>query len=62
MSLNGYLGQTSSLGIIYTVVARGTTILAQFASHHGNFTEVCQQVLELVPAEVDGKLTYAARE
>ena len=62
--MNGYLAQSqsSSLGIIYTVVARGTVILAQYASHHGNFTEVSQQVLELVPTDGNSKLTYATRE
>ena len=62
--MNGYLvqSQSSSMGIIYSVVARGTIILAQYAAHHGNFTEVSQQVLELVPTDVNSKLTYATRE
>ena len=62
--MNGYMAQSQSpsLGIIYTVVARGTLILTQYASHHGNFTEVSQQVLELVPTDVNSKLTYATRE
>ena len=60
--MNGYLAQTHSMGIIYAVVARGTIILAQYASHHGNFTEVSQQVLELVHTDANSKLTYATRE
>jgi vesicle-associated membrane protein 7 len=62
--MNGYLAQSQcpSLGIIYSVVARGSIILAQYAAHQGNFTEVSQQVLELVPTDVNSKLTYATRD
>jgi vesicle-associated membrane protein 7 len=62
--MNGYLSQSQcpSLGIIYSVVARGSIILAQYAAHHGNFTEVSQQVLELVPTDINSKLTYATRD
>ena len=64
LKMNGYLAQSQSpsLGIIYSVVARGTIVLAQYAAHHGNFTEVSQQVLELVPTDSSSKLTYATRE
>ena len=62
--MNGYVPQfqAPSMGIIYSVVARGTIILAQHALHNGNFTEVSQQVLELVPTDTNSKLTYATRE
>ncbi len=62
MSINNPLLSSQTLGIIYTVVSRGMVILANHASVHGNFTEVTQQVLDNIPAEVDGKLTYASGE
>ncbi len=63
MSINSsLLSPEQSLGIIYTVVARGTVVLAHHAAVHGNFGEVSQQVLEKIPADVDGRLTYASGE
>lgn len=43
--------------ILYSLVARGTTILAKYASRSGNFDEVAENVLTKIPAE-DDMLTY----
>eukprot|EP00118_Oscarella_pearsei_P024867 m.306971 g.306971 ORF g.306971 m.306971 type:complete len:219 (+) comp41791_c0_seq1:64-720(+) len=43
--------------ILYSVVARGTTILARFASCTGNFAEVTEQILRNITPE-NAKLTY----
>lgn len=43
--------------ILYSVVARGTTVLAKFASCAGNFSEVTEQILSRIPPE-NSKLTY----
>ena len=43
--------------ILYSVVARGTTVLAKFASCAGNFAEVTEQILSRIPPE-NSKLTY----
>ena len=43
--------------ILYSVVARGTTILARFASCTGNFAEVAEQILRSIAPE-NAKLTY----
>ncbi|XP_070553893.1 vesicle-associated membrane protein 7-like [Ptychodera flava] len=43
--------------ILFTVVARGTTILAKYAGCQGNFNEVTEQILMKVPPE-NAKLTY----
>ncbi|XP_077984986.1 vesicle-associated membrane protein 7-like [Glandiceps talaboti] len=43
--------------ILFSVVARGTTILAKYASCQGNFNEVTEQILMKVPPE-NAKLTY----
>lgn len=43
--------------ILYSVVARGTTILAKFAACSGNFDEVTENVLTKIPPQ-DDKLTY----
>jgi len=44
--------------ILYSVVARGTTVLAKYASCAGNFAEVTEQILSKIPPE-NGKLTYS---
>ncbi|XP_059155870.1 vesicle-associated membrane protein 7-like [Physella acuta] len=44
--------------ILYSVVARGTTVLAKYASCAGNFTEVTDQILMKIPQE-NSKLTYS---
>ena len=44
--------------ILYSTIARGTTVLANFAACHGNFTEVAEQILPKVPPE-NTKLTYS---
>lgn len=44
--------------ILYTVIARGSTILAKYASCAGNFSEVTEQILGKIPPE-DSKLTYS---
>ena len=43
--------------ILFGVVARGTTVLAKYASCAGNFNEVVDQVLAKIPPE-NNKLTY----
>ena len=44
--------------ILFCVVARGTTVLAKYASCAGNFTEVTDQILSKIsPGE--SKLTYS---
>lgn len=43
--------------ILYSVVARGTTVLAKFASCAGNFAEVTEQILSRITPE-NSKLTY----
>lgn len=44
--------------ILYSVVARGTTILAKYASCTGNFDEVTENILTKIPPQND-KLTYS---
>ena len=43
--------------ILYSVVARGNTVLARFASCTGNFAEVAEQILKNITPE-NAKLTY----
>ncbi|KAI8053730.1 synaptobrevin domain-containing protein [Syncephalis plumigaleata] len=45
------------MSIIYALVARSATILAEHTSSNGNFTTVTQHILEKIPEE-DSKLTY----
>uniref|UniRef100_T1JBQ6 Vesicle-associated membrane protein 7 n=1 Tax=Strigamia maritima TaxID=126957 RepID=T1JBQ6_STRMM len=44
--------------ILYSVVARGITVLAKYASCAGNFAEVTEQILAKIAPE-NGKLTYS---
>jgi vesicle-associated membrane protein 7 len=44
--------------ILYTVIARGSTILTKYASCVGNFSEVTEQILNKISAE-NSKLTYS---
>lgn len=59
---NPVLLSSSTLGIIYSLVARGNVILAHYACCHGNFTEVAHQVLRNVTRETDTRLSYASGE
>ncbi|XP_046854257.1 vesicle-associated membrane protein 7-like [Xenia sp. Carnegie-2017] len=43
--------------LLYSLVSRGTTILAKYASCAGNFDEVSKQILGRIPPE-NAKLTY----
>nr|CAD7261351.1 unnamed protein product [Timema shepardi] len=44
--------------ILYSVVTRGLTVLAKYASCAGNFAEVTEQILTKIAPE-DAKLTYS---
>ncbi|CAM9519513.1 LOW QUALITY PROTEIN: vesicle-associated membrane protein 7-like [Lethenteron reissneri] len=46
------------MAILFSVVARGTTILAKHANFSGNFVEVAEQVLAKISPE-NAKLTYS---
>ena len=48
---------SSSPGIIYALVARGTCVLAEFTMTSGNFTTVTRRILEKLPSE-DSKMSY----
>ncbi|XP_050315042.1 vesicle-associated membrane protein 7-like [Anthonomus grandis grandis] len=43
--------------ILYSVVSRGTTVLAKYASCAGNFAEVTEQVIAKIP-DYNDRLTY----
>ena len=45
------------MAILFTVIARGTTVLAKYASCAGNFLEVAEQVLSKLSGE-NSKMTY----
>lgn len=56
------LSSSTTLGIIYSLIARDRTILAHHACCHGNFTEVAQQVLRNIAYESERRLSYASGE
>jgi hypothetical protein len=43
--------------IVYSVVARGTVILADYAARQGNFASLTKKLLEKIPAS-NGRQTY----
>jgi len=43
--------------IIYSLVARGSTVLAEFTSTSGNFTTVTRRILDKIPQN-DSKMSY----
>lgn len=59
-----YHGGSSGPGIapptplLYSLIARGTTVLARQAACAGNFSEVTEQILSKIPPE-NAKLTYS---
>jgi vesicle-associated membrane protein 7 len=44
--------------IIYSVVARGTVVLAEFSQAKGNFDQVSRRILEKIPTEHNSKMSY----
>ena len=46
------------MAILFAVVARGSTVLAKYASCAGNFLEVAEQILSKLSGE-DSKMTYS---
>lgn len=48
----------SQTGIIYSLVARGNTVLAEFSTASGNFSQVTHAILGKIP-NGDSKLSYA---
>lgn len=53
-----FLVAAINMPILYSVVARGTIILAKHAACVGNFEEVTAKILAKIPPEND-KLTYS---
>jgi len=43
--------------IIYSVVARGNTVLAEYASARGNFDQVARKILQKIPTQ-NNKMSY----
>lgn len=44
--------------ILYSVVSRGSTVLAKYATCAGNFAEVTEQIISKIPPQ-NNKLTYS---
>lgn len=47
------------MAILYAVVARGTTVLAEFSAVSGNTGSVARRILEKLPAEAESKLCFS---
>jgi len=44
--------------IIYGVVARGTTVLAEHSTARGNFDQVARRILEKIQSQTNSKMSY----
>jgi len=44
--------------IIYGVVARGTTVLAEYSTARGNFDQVARRILEKIQSQTNSKMSY----
>lgn len=44
--------------IIYSLVARGTCVLAEHTTTSGNFTTVTRRILEKIPLDMETKMSY----
>jgi vesicle-associated membrane protein 7 len=44
--------------IIYGVVARGSTVLAEYSTAKGNFDEVAKKILEKISSQHNSKMSY----
>jgi len=44
--------------IIYGVVSRGTTVLAEYSTARGNFDQVARRILEKIPTQANSKMSY----
>ena len=62
MTSYGTLRSIQSLGIVYSCVSRGGSILACHASCDGNYSDVVPYVLDKIPSDEDGKMTYTSGE
>ncbi|KAI8573454.1 hypothetical protein RHMOL_Rhmol01G0279000 [Rhododendron molle] len=47
------------MAILYAVVARGTTVLAEFSAVSGNTGAVARRILEKLPSEADSRLCFS---
>jgi len=45
------------MSIIYSIVARGSTVLAEYSNSTGNFTQITRRILDKIPQQ-DGKMSY----
>ena len=59
MSSYGTLRSIQSIGIVYSVVARGATVLACYATCQGNFSEVVPRVLNVITTSEESQMSYA---
>ncbi|EGG17843.1 synaptobrevin domain-containing protein [Cavenderia fasciculata] len=44
--------------LIYSLVARGSSVLAEFTNTTGNFTTITRRILDLIPPNTDTKMSY----
>lgn len=47
------------MAILYAVVARGTTVLAEFSAVTGNTGAVARRILEKLPGETESRLCFS---
>ena len=48
------------MSIIYSLIARGTTVLVDYTESTGNFQQITSSILQKIPLDDDTKCTYVS--
>ena len=48
------------MSIIYSLIARGTTVLVDYTENTGNFQQITSTILQRIPCHDDTKCTYVS--
>ena len=48
------------MSIIYSLIARGTTVLVDYTESTGNFQQITSSILQNIPLDDDTKCTYVS--
>lgn len=48
------------MSIIYSLIARGTTVLVDYTESSGNFQQITGSILQKIPLHDDTKCTYVS--
>lgn len=44
--------------IIYSIISRGNTVLAEYTNNSGNFVQITRRILDRIPTSKSTKVSY----